>query len=81
MLVTGGSSVEYCCPLIVLPACLQVQRKLVIACILCFIFMTVEVIGGYIAKRCVPACSMHSFLCVYCCQQQLIDAVFLGACS
>ncbi|WIA28966.1 hypothetical protein OEZ86_011501 [Tetradesmus obliquus] len=28
----------------------KVQRKLVIACILCFIFMTVEVIGGYIAK-------------------------------
>jgi Co/Zn/Cd efflux system component len=32
--------------------CLQVQRKLVIACILCFIFMVVEVVGGYIARRC-----------------------------
>jgi len=30
---------------------LQVQRKLVIACVLCFIFMVVEVVGGYIAKR------------------------------
>lgn len=30
---------------------LQVQRKLVIACVLCFIFMLVEVVGGYIAKR------------------------------
>lgn len=39
---------------------MQVQRKLVIACILCFIFMTVEVIGGYIAKRCAPAHSMHT---------------------
>lgn len=30
---------------------LQVQRKLVIACVLCFIFMIVEIVGGYIAKR------------------------------
>jgi Co/Zn/Cd efflux system component len=29
----------------------QVQRKLVIACVLCFIFMIVEIVGGYIAKR------------------------------
>jgi Co/Zn/Cd efflux system component len=29
----------------------QVQRKLVVACILCFIFMIIEVVGGYIAKR------------------------------
>lgn len=30
---------------------LQVQRKLVTACVLCFIFMAIEVVGGYIAKR------------------------------
>eukprot|EP00775_Hariotina_reticulata_P010311 gene10311-10470_t len=28
----------------------KVQRKLVMACVLCFIFMIVEVVGGYIAK-------------------------------
>uniref|UniRef100_A0A7R9YSA6 Cation efflux protein cytoplasmic domain-containing protein n=1 Tax=Chlamydomonas euryale TaxID=1486919 RepID=A0A7R9YSA6_9CHLO len=29
---------------------IRVQRKLVAACILCFIFMVVEAVGGYIAK-------------------------------
>ncbi len=29
----------------------QVQRKLLIACILCVIFMLVEVVGGYLAHR------------------------------
>lgn len=37
---------------------LQVQRKLVIACVLCFIFMIVEIVGGYIAKRWVA----HTFV-------------------
>lgn len=31
--------------------CTQVQRKLVIACVLCFMFMIIEVVGGYLAKR------------------------------
>lgn len=30
---------------------MQVQRKLLIACILCFVFMAVEVVGGYLAGR------------------------------
>lgn len=34
-----------------LAACPQVQKKLVAACMLCFIFMIVEVIGGYVASR------------------------------
>lgn len=29
----------------------QVQCKLLAACILCFVFMIVEVVGGYLAKR------------------------------
>lgn len=33
--------------------CPQVQRKLLAACILCFIFMIIEVVGGYLARRCV----------------------------
>ena len=30
---------------------LQVQCKLLAACILCFIFMIVEIVGGYMARR------------------------------
>lgn len=37
--------------LLLVMICGQVQRKLVIACVLCFIFMIVEVIGGYLARR------------------------------
>jgi Co/Zn/Cd efflux system component len=29
-----------------------VQRKLIVACILCFVFMIIEIVGGWIAKRC-----------------------------
>ena len=29
-----------------------VQRKLIIACALCFVFMIIEVIGGWLARRC-----------------------------
>ena len=32
------------------------QRKLVAACVLCFIFMIIEIIGGWIARRCAGAC-------------------------
>jgi hypothetical protein len=40
----------------------QVQKKLVIACILCFIFMIIEVIGGYIAKRWVTVQPLNALI-------------------
>ena len=42
--------------------CLQVQRKLLAACILCFIFMIIEVVGGYLAKRCAAVSHMQQRL-------------------
>jgi hypothetical protein len=54
---------------------LQVQRKLVIACILCFIFMIIEVIGGYIAKRYVHVALAGIPLCVLCCEHGLATSM------
>ena len=35
--------------------CTQVYRKLVAALVICFVFMIIEVVGGFIANRCLLA--------------------------